>query len=76
MNQIFKTALSGEFNRAKRGVGTFYKTALSEIRVEWNRVKRGVPVLLTYSRDPNKRVGRKFWKVKNFMLEGKSDKVG
>ena len=44
MNQIFKTALSGEFNRAMRGIGTFYKTALSEIRVEWNRVKRGVPV--------------------------------
>ena len=44
MNQIFKTALSGEFNRAMRGVGTFYKTVLSEIRVEWNRVKRGVPV--------------------------------
>ena len=46
MNQIFKTALSGEFNRAMRGIGTFYKTVLSEIRVEWNRVKRGVPVFL------------------------------
>ena len=44
MNQIFKTALSGEFNHAMRGIGTFYKTVLSEIRVEWNRVKRGVPV--------------------------------
>ena len=48
MNQIFKTVLSGEFNRAMRGVGTFYKTALSEIRVEWNRVKRGVTYTFTY----------------------------
>ena len=44
MIQIFKTALSGELNRTMRGIGTIYKTVLSEIRVEWNRVKRGVPV--------------------------------
>ena len=30
MNQIFKTALSGELNRTMRGIGTIYKTALSQ----------------------------------------------
>ena len=61
MNQIFKTALSGELNRTMRGIGTIYKTALSEIRVEWNRVKRGVPVLKKYSLHGH------IWKCINFL---------
>ena len=33
-----------EFNRVKRGIETFLKTVISEIRDKWNRDKRGLPV--------------------------------
>ena len=35
-----------KFNRVKRGIETFLKTVISEIRDKWNRDKQGLPVLV------------------------------
>ena len=39
-----KKSVMYEFNRVKRGIETFLKTVISEIRDKWNRDKRGLPV--------------------------------